>query len=130
MKKIIQLVITLTLIFVNHSYANTLDGIKRIIEGDKNAKTVIIVYESLTCSHCADFHKNVYPELKKDFIDTGLVRIEFRHFPLDLAAFNASKIAQCNNNGSSNILNTLYCNQNEWVKGKNIEEVNNYLKEF
>ena len=56
MKKIIQLVITLTLIFVNHSYANTLDGIKRIIEGDKNAKTVIIVYESLTCSHCADFH--------------------------------------------------------------------------
>ena len=130
MKKIIQLVITLTLIFVNHSYANTLDGIKRIIEGDKNAKTVIIVYESLTCSHCADFHKNVYPELKKDFIDTGLVRIEFRHFPLDLAAFNASKIAQCNNNGSSNILNTLYSNQNEWVKGKNIEEVNNYLKEF
>ena len=130
MKKIIQLVITLTLIFVNHSYANTLDGIKRIIEGDKNAKTVIIVYESLTCSHCADFHKNVYPELKKDFIDTGLVRIEFRHFPLDLAAFNASKIAQCNNNGNSNILNTLYSNQNEWVKGKNIEEVNNYLKEF
>ena len=130
MKKIIQLVITLTLIFVNHSYANTLDGIKRIIEGDKNAKTVIIVYESLTCSHCADFHKNVYPELKKDFIDTGLVRIEFRHFPLDLAAFNASKIAQCNNNGSSKVLNTLYSYQKEWVKGKNIEEVNNYLKEF
>ena len=115
---------------MNYTYADNIDNIKRITEGDKNAKTIIIVYESLTCSHCADFHKNVYPTLKKEFIDTGLVRIEFRHFPLDLAAFNASKIAQCNNNGSSNILNTLYSNQNEWVKGKNIEEVNNYLKEF
>ena len=115
---------------MKYTYADNIDNIKRITEGDENAKTIIIVYESLTCSHCADFHKNVYPVLKKEFIDTGLVRIEFRHFPLDLAAFNASKIAQCNNNGNSNILNTLYSNQNEWVKGKNIEEVNNYLKEF
>ena len=130
MKKIFIIITILTLLFVNYTYADNIDNIKRITEGDKNAKTIIIVYESLTCSHCADFHKNVYPTLKKEFIDTGLVRIEFRHFPLDLAAFNASKIAQCNNNGNSNILNTLYSNQNEWVKGKNIEEVNNYLKEF
>ena len=130
MKKNFIIITILTLLFVNYTYADNIDNIKRITEGDKNAKTIIIVYESLTCSHCADFHKNVYPTLKKEFIDTGLVRIEFRHFPLDLAAFNASKIAQCNNNGNSNILNTLYSNQNEWVKGKNIEEVNNYLKEF
>ena len=130
MKKIFIIITILTLLFVKYTYADNIDNIKRITEGDENAKTIIIVYESLTCSHCADFHKNVYPTLKKEFIDTGLVRIEFRHFPLDLAAFNASKIAQCNNNGSSNILNTLYSNQNEWVKGKNIEEVNNYLKEF
>ena len=38
-----------------------------------------------------------YPELKKNYIDTGLAKIEFRHFPLDVAAFNAAKIAQCNN---------------------------------
>ena len=130
MKKNFIIITILTLLFVNYTYADNIDNIKRITEGDKNAKTIIIVYESLTCSHCADFHKNVYPTLKKEFIDTGLVRIEFRHFPLDLAAFNASKIAQCNNNGNSNILNTLYSNQNEWVKGKNIEDVNNYLKEF
>ena len=130
MKKNFIIITILTLLFVNYTYADNIDNIKRITEGDENAKTIIIVYESLTCSHCADFHKNVYPTLKKEFIDTGLVRIEFRHFPLDLAAFNASKIAQCSNNGSSNILNTLYSNQNEWVKGKNIEEVNNYLKEF
>ena len=130
MKKNFIIITILTLLFVNYTYADNIDNIKRITEGDKNAKTIIIVYESLTCSHCADFHKNVYPTLKKEFIDTGLVRIEFRHFPLDLAAFNASKIAQCNNNGSSKVLNTLYSYQKEWVKGKNIEEVNNYLKEF
>ena len=63
--------------------------VNRIVSGNKNAKITIIAYESLTCSHCADFHKDIYPQLKKDFIDTGLAKIEFRHFPLDLAAFNA-----------------------------------------
>ena len=59
--------------------------------GNPDAKITIIAYESLTCSHCANFHKDVYPQLKKDFLDTGLAKIEFRHFPLDLAAFNAQK---------------------------------------
>ena len=107
-----------------------LDSIKRISEGDESAKITIIAYESLTCGHCADFHKNVYPELKKDFIDKGLVRIEFRHFPLDLAAFNASKIAQCNNDGNSNILNILYSGQKKWARGKTPDEATGYLKKF
>ena len=49
------------------------------------------------------FIKMFIQDLKKDFIDKGLVRIEFRHFPLDIAAFNASKIGQCNNDGKSDI---------------------------
>ena len=102
----------------------------RIIAGNKNAKITIIAYESLTCSHCADFHKNVYPQLKKDYIDTGLVKIEFRHFPLDVAAFNASKISQCKSNESLKILNSLYSNQQAWVRGKNVEEINDNLKTF
>ena len=100
----------------------------RIIAGNKDAKITIIAYESLTCSHCADFHKNVYPQLKKDYIDTGLVKIEFRHFPLDVAAFNASKISQCKSNESLKILNSLYSNQQAWVRGKNVEEINDNLK--
>ncbi len=102
----------------------------RIIAGNKDAKITIIAYESLTCSHCADFHKNVYPQLKKDYIDTGLVKIEFRHFPLDVAAFNASKISQCKSNESLKILNSLYSNQQAWVKGGNVEEINDNLKTF
>ena len=102
----------------------------RIVAGNKDAKITIIAYESLTCSHCADFHKNVYPQLKKDYIDTGLVKIEFRHFPLDVAAFNASKISQCKNDESLKILNSLYSNQQAWVRGKNVEEINDNLKTF
>ena len=104
--------------------------IKRIISGNADAKITIIAYESLTCSHCADFHKNVYPKLKKEYIDTGLAKIEFRHFPLDIAAFNASKIAQCKTDQSLNILESLYSNQKAWVKGNTVEVINDNLKKF
>jgi protein-disulfide isomerase len=103
---------------------------KRIISGNENAKITIIAYESLTCSHCADFHIDVYPQLKKDYIDTGLAKIEFRHFPLDIAAFNASKIAQCKNDKGLEILESLYSNQQAWVKGSTADEINANLKKF
>ena len=102
----------------------------RIVEGNNNAKITIITYASLTCSHCANFHKEVHPKLKKDYIDTGLAKIEFRHFPLDVAALNASKIAQCKQDQSLEILESLYSNQQAWIKGSTIEEVNDNLKKF
>ena len=104
--------------------------IRRISVGNIDAKILIIAYESLTCSHCANFHKDVYPQLKKEYIDTGLAKIEFRHFPLDLAAFNASKIAQCKNDQGLDILESLYSNQQAWVKGNSVEQINNNLKKF
>ena len=103
---------------------------KRIISGNKDAKITIIAYESLTCSHCANFHIDIYPLLKKEYIDTGIVKIEFRNFPLDGAALNASKIAQCKEDQSLEILESLYSNQQAWVKGSSIEEVNSNLKKF
>ena len=102
----------------------------RIISGKEDAKITIIAYESLTCSHCANFHKDVYPQLKKEYIDTGLAKIEFRHYPLDIAALNASKIAQCKSGQGLKILESLYSNQQVWVKGKTIEEINHNLKKF
>ena len=123
-----KLFLFLILIFGLSTSANA--EIKRIVSGNQNAKITIIAYESLTCSHCANFHKDVYPSLKKDFIDTGLVKIEFRHFPLDIAALNASKISLCKQDQSLEILEKLYSNQQAWIKGKKIEEVNNNLKEF
>ena len=104
--------------------------VDRIISGNKNAKITIIAYESLTCSHCASFHEDIYPQLKKDYLDTGLAKIEFRHFPLDIAALNASKIAQCKQGQSLEVLNSLYSNQQAWVKGNTAEEINSNLKKF
>ena len=127
MKKILIQIIIISLSFVT---LNAKADIKSITEGNVDAKVKLIVFESLTCSHCADFHKNIYPSLKTDFIDKGLILIEFRNFPLDMAAFNASKIAHCKNDGNSEILHLLYKNQSSWVKGGTIEDLNSNLKKF
>ena len=129
MKKIIILFFVILSQCLNAG-ADTSSEIKRIIVGNNGAKINIIVYESLTCSHCANFHINVFPELKREYIDTGIAKIEFRHFPLDVAAFNASKIAQCKSDQSLKILESLYSNQQAWVKGSTVEEINNNLKIF
>ena len=115
--------------FLSHSLIAS-EKIKPIIEGNINAKVKIIVYESLTCSHCADFHKNVYPKLKDEFLDKGLVSIEFKNFPLDIAALNASKLAHCKNDGKANVLHFLYLNQEEWIQGNTIEKLNSNLKDI
>ena len=104
--------------------------INPIYEGKIDAKIQLIIYESLTCVHCADFHNDVYPELKKDFIDKGFVKIEFRSFPLDLAALNAAKIAHCRNDSKSDILHFLFKNQKTWAKGSTIDEINIKLKKI
>jgi len=130
MKKIFLLLIILFLGSASKIIADTSNSIKKIYEGKEDAKITIITYESLTCSHCADFHTKVYPELKKEFIDTGIVKIEFRHFPLDMAALNASKVAQCNNDGKSDLLHFLFSNQHKWAIGKTVEEANNNLKKL
>ena len=125
MKKTI-LVFSIMFLYFESVLADT--KIKPLYEGSVDAKINIIVYESLTCGHCAEFHKEVYPKLKKDFIDNGLAKIQFRSFPLDLAAFNASKIAHCKNDGKSDLLHFLYENQKKWVRGETIEDINKHLK--
>ena len=129
MKKFIILFYILLLTTPVKSNDN-LNEIKRIVIGNKDAKISIIAYESLTCSHCASFHIDILPELKKEYIDTGIAKIEFRHFPLDAAAFNASKVSQCKNDGDSAILNSLYANQQKWVKGSSVKEANENLQKF
>ena len=127
MKKYIYTIFYI-IFFFNSAISET--KINPIQEGNPDAKIKLIVYESLTCSYCADFHKKVYPDLKKEFIDKGIVKIEFRNFPLDMAALNGSKIAHCKNDGKSNILHFLYNNQNMWLKGETIDELNLNLEKI
>ena len=127
MKKLILLI---AITFYYFGFVSAENNDLTIYEGNVDAKVVIKVYESLTCGHCADFHKEVYPKLKKDFIDTGLIKIEFRNFPLDLAAFNAAKIAHCGYTNKSKILHRFFKEQNKWVKGETVEELANNFKKY
>ena len=124
MKKIKIILLFIFGLTLNSSYANT---VKPIIDGNNDAKIKIIIFESLTCSHCANFHKNVYPDLKKEFIDKGILSIEYKSFPLNIAALNASKLAHCNNDGNSKLLHFLYDNQSKWANGSSVEELNKNL---
>ena len=125
MNKLVLKILFFLLIFLP---VNSEEKVKSIIDGNLDAKVNIIVFESLTCSHCANFHKDIFPKIKKQYIDQGLVSIEFKSFPLDLAAFNASKIAHCKNDGDSKILHYLFLNQDDWVKGETIDQLNINLK--
>ncbi|MBX9619925.1 MAG: DsbA family protein [Hyphomicrobiales bacterium] len=63
--------------------------------GAETAKVTIIEYASMTCPHCAAFHTETLPKLKEKYIDTGLVKLIFREFPLDPLAAGASILARC-----------------------------------
>ena len=69
MKKITSLLFLIIIIFNSGSSADITKKIKRISEGKESAEITIITYESLTCSHCADFHQNISPDLNKEFLD-------------------------------------------------------------
>ena len=99
--------------------------------GSNDAKIKIKIFSSLTCPHCADFHKKVVSEIKKNYIDSGKVQLIFIDFPLDLAAFNASKLLHClDQKKQITFLDTVYEKQNEWTIGSNINEINNNLKKI
>ena len=79
--------------------------------GNSDAKITVKVFSSLTCPHCAEFHISIFDNLKKDFIDKGLVKFEHHAFPLDLAALNAEIIVRCHENNSNKLLERIYQKQ-------------------
>ena len=81
--------------------------------GNSDAKVTVKVFSSLTCPHCADFHISIYENLKKDFIDKGLVKFEHHAFPLDLAALNAEIIVRCHVNNDEKLETTEVENETQ-----------------
>lgn len=111
---------------INASEENTKDGF--ITFGENNAPVKIKVFSSLTCPHCASFHTEVVPKLLK-YVNAGKVQIIFIDFPLDQAAFNASKLLHCvDDKKQMKLLDSIYENQKQWVAGSTIEQINNNLK--
>ena len=68
---------------------------EEIFLGNKDSKIVVIEYASMTCIHCANFHKEVYPKIKENYIDTNKIKYIFRDFPLDKQALFGSVLARC-----------------------------------
>ena len=113
---------------INASEQNTKNEL--ITFGTNNAPIKIKVFSSLTCPHCADFHIKVVPKLKS-YVEAGTVQIIFIDFPLDQAAFNASKLLHClDNKKQMKFLDSIYENQKEWISGSTIDQVNNNLKKI
>jgi len=111
------------------SYAEEKIDSNVVFLGQQNAPVKIKVFSSLTCPHCANFHIEVVSKLKKMYINSGKVQLIFVDFPLDLAAFNASKLLHClDEKKQITYLDILYENQSEWTLGENINEINNNLK--
>lgn len=63
--------------------------------GPEDAKVVIVEYASMTCGHCANFHKNTFSKIKEKYIDSNKIRFVFREFPLDNVASAAFMLARC-----------------------------------
>jgi len=120
------------LIFSVKSYSDNLEkNDSFIVLGSDTAIVKIKVFSSLTCPHCANFHTKVVPKIKSEYIDTGKVQLIFIDFPLDQAAFNASKILNClDKTKQIAFLDTIYETQMKWTNGSNLDDINKNLKKI
>jgi len=125
--KIFQLLISFLLIFFGTSFAlSNESSVLNLTEddfviGNDNAPITIIEYASMSCSHCANFHNNTLPDLKKEYIDTGKVKYVFRDFPYNYPALLGSMVMRCTpTEVRYDYMNALYKLQNKWVVRENV----------
>lgn len=91
--------------------------------GSPTAPVTIIEYASLTCPHCAAFHANTVPKLKKDYIDTGKVKFVFRDFPFDGVAMAGTMISRCADPAKFfPMTEVLFQRQEKWAFGSDPEK--------
>ena len=120
------------LIICLKSYADDSKVDKSIVAiGSYDAIVKIKIFSSLTCPHCANFHIKIVPKIIKEYVESGKVQLIFIDFPLDLAAFNASKLLHCiDQKKQISFLDIVYDTQSNWTNGSNIEDINNNLKKI
>jgi protein-disulfide isomerase len=91
-----------------------------IVIGRADAPATIVEYASLTCSHCAAFHKDVWPALKAKYVDTGQARFVLREFPIDGLAIVAFMLARCSGDDKRNaVVDWLFDHQADWAFAAN-----------
>jgi protein-disulfide isomerase len=100
--------------------------------GPAEAKVTVVEYASMTCGHCAHFAKDVWPDFKKKYIDTGKVHYIFREFPLDNLAAAASMIARCAGGDKTfPLIEVLFAKQADWafVEGNPVPKLFEFAKQ-
>ena len=94
-----------------------------VVIGEASAPVTIVEYASMTCSHCADFHVNTLPTLKKDYIDTGKAKLILREFPFDPRAVAAFMLARCApDDKRTAMVDVLFQQQDQWARAENASQ--------
>ena len=84
--------------------------------GRADASLTIVEFASMTCTDCAEFHEQVLPTLKSEYIDTGKVQLIYRDFPLDGDSLRAAMIARCvGADRYARFLEVIYGQQKNWT---------------
>lgn len=86
-----------------------------VVEGKADAPVTIVEYASMTCSHCAAFHRDVYPTLKTNYIDSGKAKFILREFPLDPLATAAFMLARNAGDKRDAVVDLLFAQQKNWA---------------
>ena len=98
--------------------------------GAEDAPLTIVEYASFTCGHCANFHKDVFPQLKADYIDTGKVKFVQRDIYFDQPGLWAGIMARCGEGEKFYpVADMLFDEQQEWLSGGSGDEVAANLRE-
>ena len=96
---------------------------KNNLIGSPDAPLTMFELSSSGCTHCADFHLNILPELQKDFIETGKLNLVFVSFPLEKKSMQAAMLAEClSPEKRDNFLKTVFEKQRDWMLSANSEK--------
>lgn len=122
MPRVIQSMVSLLLlVLATASVAHAEVSVEQMLAdrtiGDPKAPVSIVEYSSLTCPHCAEFHKTVLPQVKDGLVATGKARFTFRDFPLDGRAALATMVSRCvPEDRYYGFLDVLFSTQEQWAK--------------
>ena len=93
------------------------NALNDVVLGGADAKVTIVEYASMTCTHCARFHEEVYPALKAKYIDTNKIKFILREFPLDPLATAGFMLARCSGSDEKRtaLVDLMFSQQKSWA---------------